>query len=333
MIILGIETSCDETSAAVIKNGQVLSNIVLSQTVHSKFGGVVPDLASKNHDKYIYDVVQKSITDSGVNINDLSAVCVTYGSGLLSSLIVGVNFAKGLSVGLNIPFIGINHLEGHLYSSFINKTIEYPFLSLIVSGGHTQIWIVNNYNDYKIVSTTVDDAAGEAFDKGAKILGLGYPGGPEIEKNAINGNPQKYKFTIPVVKSNIYNYSFSGLKTALLYHIKELKKNNTEYLLSDIACSYQESIIDTLLSKLTLVIKETKISKLSIVGGVSANKRFRYKADLLKNKFNLDIMFPEMKYCTDNAAMIAMAGYLKYKNKDFSELTLTPNPNLSSANV
>ena len=327
MIVLGIETSCDETSASIVKDSKVLSNIVKTQSIHVEYGGVVPDLASKDHEKKILNVVNASIKEAKIALSDVDAIAVTYGSGLLGSLIVGLNFAKGLSVGLGIPIIGISHLIGHLSSSFINNKVNYPYLSLIVSGGHTQIWLVEAPDSYTVVSNTVDDAAGEAFDKGARILGLNYPGGPEIEKKAINGNPEKYSFTIPEVKSNRFNFSFSGLKTALLYKKKELDKTK-EYSLADLAASYQHAIIQSLLIKLVRVFKYYKVYNISIVGGVSANLYFRKNAEFLKEKYSLEIKFPDMEYCTDNAAMIAMAGYLKFKNNQFSDLNIEANPNI-----
>ena len=327
MIVLGIETSCDETSASIVKDLKVLSNIVKTQSIHIKYGGVVPDLASKDHEKKILNIVNASIKEAKVQLSDIDAVAVTYGSGLLGSLIVGLNFAKGLSIGLNIPLIAVSHLVGHLSSSFINNKVKYPHLSLIVSGGHTQIWIVENSESYTVVANTVDDAAGEAFDKGARILGFNYPGGPEIEKKSTNGNPEKYLFPMPEVKSNSFNFSFSGLKTALLYKKKELDKLE-KYSLSDLAASYQHAIITSLLSKLERVIKYYKIYNITIVGGVSANLYFRKSANILKEKYSLKIKFPDIEYCTDNAAMIAMAGYLKLKNNQFSELTIEANPNI-----
>ena len=328
MIVLGIETSCDETSASIIRNNNVLSNIIYSQSIHSKYGGVVPNLASKDHEKNILEVVKGCIDKAKIKLNEIDAIAATYGPGLLGSLIVGLNFAKGLSLGLNVPFIAISHLEGHLCSSFISKKPNYPFLSLIVSGGHTQIWLVEDYDKFKVIANTVDDAAGEAFDKGARILGLKYPGGPEIERKAIKGNPNKYNFTIPEVKKNKFNFSFSGLKTALLYKKQELDTQKRIYTISDLAASYQEAIIATLLNKLERTIKYYNIYNIIIVGGVSANKYFRNRANILKKKYKLVLQFPELEYCTDNAAMIAMAGSLRLKNKAISPISIEPNPNI-----
>ena len=327
MILLGIETSCDETSCSVINDHIVLSNIVKTQRIHKKFGGVVPDLASKDHERKIVAILYESIKQAKVKLKDIDGIAVTYGSGLLGSLIVGLNFAKGLAVGLGIPLIGISHLEGHLSSGFINNSPQFPCISLIVSGGHTQIWLIENINKFKVISNTVDDAAGEAFDKGARILGLNYPGGPEIENLAKQGNPYKYKFPLPEVKSNKFNFSFSGLKTALLY-----KKNKLDsigkYCINDLAASYQHAIIASLLNKLERVFSYYEVYNIIIVGGVSANLYFRKCALILKEKYDLNLIFPDLEYCTDNAAMVAMAGYLKLSKKDYSDLSIEPNPNI-----
>ena len=327
MIVLGIETSCDETSCSIIKNNKVLSNVVKTQKIHQSFGGVVPDLASKDHEKKITIIVNEALNKANIELSSINGIAVTYGAGLLGSLIVGLNFAKGLALGLNIPLIGISHLEGHLSSGFINNTPNFPSLSLIVSGGHTQIWKLDDINNFKVISNTVDDAAGEAFDKGARILGLGYPGGPEIEKIAKKGDPFKYKFTIPEVKKNKFDFSFSGLKTSLLYLKNNLDKKE-KYLIEDLAASYQHAIVESLLSKLDRAISTYQIFNIMIVGGVSANKYFRNYALKIQKKYNLNLIFPDFEYCTDNAAMIAMAGYFKLKKKDFSDLSIEPNPNI-----
>ena len=327
MILLGIETSCDETSCSVIKNHIVLSNIVKTQQIHKKFGGVVPDLASRDHEKKIVAIVYESIEQAEIELSDIDGIAVTYGSGLLGSLIVGLNFAKGLAVGLDIPLIGISHLEGHLSSGFINNSPQFPCISLIVSGGHTQIWLIENINKFDVISNTVDDAAGEAFDKGARILGLSYPGGPEIEKIAKRGNPFKYNFPLPEVKNNKFNFSFSGLKTALLYKKNKLDASD-EYSINDLAASYQHAIVVSLLSKLERVFCHYQVYNIIVVGGVSANLYFRECASVLKKKYKLDLIFPDLEYCTDNAAMIAMAGYLKLSQQKYSDLSIEPNPNI-----
>jgi N6-L-threonylcarbamoyladenine synthase len=332
LIILGIETSCDETSASILENAIVLSNIVVSQLVHIDFGGVVPALASKDHEKLINQVVNKSLEVSNYKLSDIDAVAVTQGPGLIGSLMIGLNYAKGLCVGLNIPLIGVNHLMGHIASGFITNDINYPYLCLLVSGGHTQIWKMENSSEYSIISTTVDDAAGEAFDKGARILGLKYPGGPEIEKYASNGEVGTYKFTIPRVKANPLNFSFSGLKTALLYLVQDMSKSELSKNIYNIAASYQETIINTLLNKVCDVYSVNEVKDVLIVGGVSANERFRYKADILKKTRGINIIFPDMEYCTDNAAMIAMAGHLKLKGNFKSDLSIFPYSSINAVN-
>ena len=329
MIVLGIESSCDETAASICRDGKILSSVVWSQEIHDNYGGVVPELASREHDSRIYDVVKKSLNIAKISFNDLDSIAVTYGPGLLGSLIVGLNFAKGLSIGLDIPFVGINHLEGHLYSSFISgEKINFPFNCFLVTGGHTQIWEVRDFDDYILHSTSVDDAAGEAFDKGARMLGLGYPGGPEIERKAKGGDPKFLNFTIPNVKKNPLDFSFSGIKTAILYKIQAMNETDIKNNLHHIASSYQEVIIDTLLDRLNKVIKLTGLPDVSITGGVAANKRFRHKVLMLEKKNNFKCYFPDIKYCTDNAAMIAKIGFHKLSLGLHSELSLQAMPNL-----
>ena len=330
MIILGIESSCDETAAAVCINGKIISSIAQSQEIHSQFGGVVPEIASREHDSQINYIVHRALEDAECTFKDINSIAVTYGAGLLGSLLVGLNYAKGLAIGLNIPFIGVNHLEGHLYASFIpSSDLKYPYICLLVTGGHTQIWEVRKAGVYILHSTTVDDAAGEAFDKGARILGLGYPGGPEIEKIAEKGDPFSYPFTIPKIKNYPLNYSFSGLKTAILYKTREMSEDEREKNLANIAASYQEVIIETLLDRLKKVIHKTGISNISITGGVSANIRFREKASILSRNYNTQLYFPPIEYCTDNAAMIAMVGYQQIKVGCQSPWNLEAKPNLA----
>tara|TARA_B100001750_G_C15427063_1_gene556083 strand:- start:159 stop:1157 length:999 start_codon:yes stop_codon:yes gene_type:complete len=330
VIVLGIESSCDETSASIVRDYKILSNITVSQEIHSNFGGVVPEIASREHQKNIIYVVNKAIKDASIRINDINGIAVTYGAGLKGALLVGLNFAKGMSIALNIPFIGINHLEGHLFSNIIeNSKTKFPFIALIVSGGHTQIWKVNSIGDYILLANTVDDAAGEAFDKGARLLGLSYPGGPEIEKTSKMGNVNYVEFPRPRVRGSKYNFSFSGLKTALMYYLNGIEKNDISKNIKDISASYQEAIIDTLLNRIELVTKDEKIYDVSIAGGVAANKRFREKSEKLASNNNLNIYFPDFHLCTDNAGMIAMAGYQKIKDGYKSDLTLEANPNLS----
>jgi len=330
MLILGIESSCDETAGAICKDGQIINNVVLSQIIHKQYGGVIPEIASREHDSHITNIISETLGKANISLTDIEAIAVTFGAGLMGSLLVGLNFAKGLSIALKIPYIGVNHLEGHLYASFISyPQMKYPYLCLLVTGGHTQIWEVQSPGKYILHATTVDDAAGEAFDKGACILGLSYPGGPEIEKMAQNGDPEKYNFPIPKVRSNPLNFSYSGLKTALLYKIREMSDNEIEVDKCNIAASFQETIINSLLQRLMMVVSLTGIKEISIVGGVAANKRFRKLSENIKNDLDADIYFPKSEYCTDNAAMIAIAGYEKLKKGIYSPLSLRAQPNLS----
>ena len=332
MIVLGIETSCDETSAAVIQDGLLKSNVVLSQEIHCEYGGVVPEIASREHEVQLTSIIEMALERASISKLELDAIAVTYGAGLMGALLVGLNLAKGLAIGLNIPFIGVNHMEGHLYANMIdNPQMEYPFLCMLVSGGHTQIWSVDSFGEYTLFSNTVDDAAGEAFDKGARILGLKYPGGPEIQREAKDGDPDKFSFPRPRLKRSEYNFSFSGLKTAILYACKKMTDDELLQNRSDIAASYQEAIIDTLLEKLKKVYQKTNINKVSVAGGVAANTRFREKASELSDKMGIHIHFPKMEFCTDNAAMIAMAGYERLKSGEQSSLDLPAVPNLTLA--
>ena len=330
MVLLALESSCDETAASVCKDGRILSSIIRSQEIHNKYGGVIPEIASREHDSHINYIVKKALEKANCKFDNIDAIAVTYGPGLLGSLLVGLNYAKGLSIGLKIPFIGVNHLEGHLYSNFISfPNLEYPYICLLVTGGHTQIWEVKKPGEYVLHSTTVDDAAGEAFDKGARLLGLGYPGGPEIEKAAKSGDAKSFSFSIPHIKNNPLNFSFSGLKTAILYKVQELSKEKLENNIANLAASYQEIIIDTLLEKLIKVFNKTGINNISITGGVAANNRFREKANYLACQKNIRLYFPDVNYCTDNAAMIAISGYQYLKQGKNSLLSLEANPNLS----
>ena len=329
MIILGIESSCDETAASIIKDGKIISNSVYTQEIHVEFGGVVPEIASREHELQIILVVQESLQKANIKSFELNGIAVTYGPGLMGALLVGLNFAKGLALALSIPFIGVNHLEGHLYASLIdNIDIEYPFINLLVSGGHTQIWKVNNFGTYQLLGTTVDDAAGEAFDKGARMLGLNYPGGPEIQKASKGGNPTAYKFPRPINKKSKLDFSFSGLKTALLYTCKKLSPKEIDANLSDLSASYQEAIIDSLIIRIKYSLELTNLNIISISGGVAANKRFREK---LYEQFagNIKIFFPPIEYCTDNAAMIGLTGNVLLENGQSSSFDLKPIPNLS----
>lgn len=326
MIILGIETSCDETSVAVLENEKVLSNIVVSQiSIHKKFGGVVPEVAARHHLLNLPLIYKKALEEAKVSGDKINAVAVTYGPGLIGALLVGLSFAKGLALRYNIPLIGVNHIIGHVYANYIAyPNLKPPFIVLMVSGGHTEILKVEE-NKIEVLGKTVDDAAGEAFDKVARILGLGYPGGPEIEKVSKTGDPDKFNFPRPMLNSNDYNFSFSGLKTSVLYTLQELKDNIP---VADIAASFQEAVIDVLLKKTFKAARNNGIKKIVLAGGVAANSRLREKAKILGEKYNYEILIPPLEYCTDNAAMIAMAGYHKYQNREFDSLELEAIPNL-----
>lgn len=337
IIILGIESSCDDTGASIIKNGKLLSNITATQSVHKAYGGVVPELASRAHQANIVPVVDQAIKAAGIQKEDISAVAFTRGPGLLGSLIVGTSFSKAFSMGLNIPLIEVNHMQGHILAHFIededtsrSTMPSFPFLSLTVSGGHTQIVLVKDYFDMEILGETIDDAAGEAFDKAAKIMGLPYPGGPLIDKFGKNGNPKAFKFTKPKVPG--LNYSFSGLKTGFLNFINNEKAKNPNFVeenKEDICASIQQTIIDILMIKLRLAIKETNIKQVVIAGGVSANSHLRKTLYDLSEELNIPVFIPKFQYCTDNAAMIAITGYFKYLKNDFTTQASTPSPRYS----
>ena len=321
--ILGIESSCDDTAASVIYNGRILSNVVASQKIHEEFGGVVPELASRAHQQNIVPVVHQAIEKAGITKEHLSAVAFTRGPGLMGSLLVGTSFAKSLAYGLNIPLIEVNHMQGHILAHFIDEDgfekPPFPFLAMTISGGHTQIVKVDNYFDMTVIGETIDDAVGEAFDKSGKILGLGYPAGPEIDKRAALGNPKAYKFTKPRVDG--LNFSFSGFKTAVLYFIQGEVKANSNFIeenLNDICASIQYTIIGILIDKLKLATKETGILHIAIGGGVSANSGIRQALKDGEQKFGWTTYVPKFEFTTDNAAMIAIVGYLKYLEGDFA---------------
>ena len=326
MIVLGIETSCDETAASVCSKKKILSNIVSSQYIHSNYGGVIPEIASREHEKYLNRIVKSAINESGIKLSNLEAIAVTQGPGLAGTLLTGISFAKGLSLSLDIPIVAINHLEAHIFANFLTESnLEFPFICLLVSGGHTQLWHVKNINDYYLLGETLDDAAGEAFDKGARILNLGYPGGPEIEKAGRHGNPKAINFPRSLLGNNSLDFSFSGLKTSLLYFMDKNDKNQN-FSIEDIASSYQEAIIDNLFIKLKRAVEFTKTERCVIAGGVAANARLRKK---IKNNLNIDLYFPNLKYCTDNAAMISFLGEMKLSQDINSELNFSVEPNLT----
>ena len=324
--ILGIESSCDDTSASVICNGKVLSNIIANQKVHAKYGGVVPELASRAHQQNIVPVVQQAIEQAGITKKDLNAVAFTKGPGLMGSLLVGTSFAKSLALGLSIPLIGVNHMQAHILAHFIRgeeeKTPPFPFICLTISGGHTQIVKISDYFKMEILGETIDDAVGEAFDKSAKILGLPYPGGPLIDKYAQKGNPKAFNFSKPKVGD--LEFSFSGLKTGILYFIQRNVKENPNFIkenLHDICASIQYTIVAILMDKIKNAVKQTKINHIAIAGGVSANSEIRKILQLTEEKWGWTTYIPRFEYTTDNAAMIAITGYLKYLKKDFSDFS------------
>ena len=322
--ILGIESSCDDTSAAVLCNDRILSNVVADQKIHAEYGGVVPELASRAHQQNIVPVVHQALEKSGISKEQLSAIAFTRGPGLMGSLLVGTSFAKSLAYGLNIPLIDVNHMQAHILAHFIDednhKKPPFPFLAMTISGGHTQIVKVNSYFKMEVLGETIDDAVGEAYDKSGKILGLGYPAGPEIDKRAQLGNPTAYKFTKPKVDG--LNFSFSGLKTAILYFVQRETKANPDFVeenLNDICASIQYTIIGILMDKLKLAVKQTGIKHIAIGGGVSANSGIRKALNDAEKKHGWTTYIPKFEYTTDNAAMIAIVGYLKYLEKDFSD--------------
>ncbi len=322
--ILGIESSCDDTSAAVLKNGVLLSNVTASQDVHMAYGGVVPELASRAHQQNVVPVVDQAIKRAGITKEMLSAVAFTRGPGLMGSLLVGVSFAKGFARSLGIPLIDVNHLQGHVMAHFIkesdddNSAPPLPFLCLLVSGGNSQIVKVNAYNDMQLLGQTIDDAAGEAIDKCSKVMGLGYPGGPIIDRLARQGNPLAYKFSEPHIPG--LDYSFSGLKTSFLYSLRDWIKTDPDFIehhKEDLAASLEHTIVDILMKKLRLAVKQTGIKHVAVAGGVSANNGLRNAFKEHAKKYHWDIYIPKFSYTTDNAAMIAITGYFKYKDKDF----------------
>jgi len=331
--ILGIESSCDDTSASVIFNGKVLSNIVANQEVHTKYGGVVPELASRAHQQNIVPVVQQAIKLAGITKKQLSGIAFTKGPGLMGSLLVGTSFAKSLALGLDIPLIDVNHMQGHILAHFIeevdSKKPIFPFVCLTISGGHTQIVKVKNHFDMEVLGETIDDAVGEAYDKSAKILGLPYPGGPLVDKYAQLGNPKAYPFTKPKVGD--LQFSFSGLKTQFLYFIQKKEKENPDFIkenLHDICASIQYTIVEILIGKLKNAVKETGIKHIAIAGGVSANSEIRKRLQLAEKHWGWTTYVPKFEYTTDNAAMIAITGYLKYLNKDYADVSVTAEARL-----
>ena len=327
--ILGIESSCDDTSSSVIRDGVMLSNVIASQAVHEAYGGVVPELASRAHQQNIIPVVAEAIKRAGIDKSELSAVAFTRGPGLMGSLLVGTSFAKGLAASLDIPMIEINHLQAHVLAHFIKETPEddhapsFPFLCLLVSGGNSQIIKVNAYNDMEVIGQTIDDAAGEAFDKCAKVMGLGYPGGPVVNRLANEGNPKAFTFSKPHIPG--LDYSFSGLKTSFLYSLRDWLKDDPDFIEHhkvDLAASLEATVVDILMDKLRKAAKEYKINEIAVAGGVSANNGLRNAFREHAEKYGWNIFIPKFSYTTDNAAMIAITGYFKYLDKDFCSIDL-----------
>ncbi len=328
--ILGIESSCDDTSAAVIRDGLLLSNVIASQKVHEEYGGVVPELASRAHQQNIVPVVDTAIKRAGIEAKDLTAIAFTRGPGLLGSLLVGTSFAKGMSLGLRIPIVDVNHLHGHVLSHFIkqapdDEVPEYPFLCLLISGGNSQLILVKNYNDMEILGRTIDDAAGEAFDKCAKVMGLPYPGGPHIDRLAAEGDPKRFKFAKPRIPG--LDYSFSGLKTSFLYTLRDNVKLNADFIeqnKADLAASLQATIIDILIDKLDKAVKQTGVKTVAIGGGVSANSGVRRAVADYCARHGLKAFIPQRVFTTDNAAMVAIAGYFRYLDGQFCRYDAAP---------
>ena len=325
--ILGIESSCDDTSAAVLRNGVLLSNVTASQAVHEAYGGVVPELASRAHQQNVVPVVDQAIKRAGIDKHQLSAIAFTRGPGLMGSLLVGVSFAKGFARALGIPLIDVNHLQGHVMAHFIKESDDdqsappFPFLCLLVSGGNSQIVKVNAYNDMQVLGQTIDDATGEAIDKCSKVMGLGYPGGPIIDKLARKGNPKAYHFAEPHIPG--MDYSFSGLKTSFLYSLRDWVKDDPDFVehhKEDIAASLEFTIVDILMKKLKMAVKETNIKHVAVAGGVSANTGLRNAFHEYARKYHWTIYIPKFSYTTDNAAMIGITGYYKYLDKDFCSI-------------
>jgi N6-L-threonylcarbamoyladenine synthase len=328
--ILAIESSCDETSAAVIRNGKILNNIIATQSVHQRYGGVVPELASRAHQKHIVPVVDQALKEAGIDKHQLDAVAFTQGPGLLGALLVGSSFAKAMAWGLGVPLIAINHMQAHILAHFIeDPKPAFPFLCLTVSGGHTQIVLVESPIRMQVIGETQDDAVGEAFDKAAKMLELPYPGGPFIDKLAQKGNPEAFQF--PLSEMQGLNYSFSGIKTAILYFLRDQTKTDPTFVennINDICASIQHTLIHMLLQKLKKAAKQTGIKQIAIAGGVAANSGLRQALENQRTELGWEVYIPKFEYCTDNAAMIAMTAHFKYLEKDFSSMDVAPMPRM-----
>lgn len=331
-IILGVESSCDDTSAAILVGKNVISNCVANQKIHQKYGGVVPELASRAHQENIIPVVKEALTMANITLNDIDAIACTRGPGLMGSLVVGVSFSKSLALALDIPLIEVNHMKAHILSHFIvdenNPSPKFPFICLTVSGGHTQLVQVDSPYDMQVIGTTIDDAAGEAFDKAAKMLGIDYPGGPKLDQYADLGDPDKFKFSKPKVSE--LDFSFSGLKTSILYNLRDWQKEDANFIennFNDLCASIRHTIVDILMSKIEAASKKTGIKEIAIAGGVSANSELRLRLQE-KQKDGWSVHVPKFEYCTDNAAMVAIAGKFSFDNKDFADQRMSADPRL-----
>ncbi len=335
MLVLGIETSCDETSAAIVHDGKLLSNVTTVQLVHAQYGGVVPELASRAHQKLIVPSVEEALKQAGAGKRDLNAVAAVYGPGLIGSILVGLSFGKSLAYALRIPFVGVDHMEGHIFSNLIeDPKPSFPFLNLTVSGGHTQLVLVRKPFEYETLGETIDDAAGEAFDKVAKMLGIGYPGGPLIDKYAATGNSKAIDFPRPFLGEHSLEFSFSGLKTSVLYYLKRIgydkaKIEENQRILPDICASFQAAVVDVLVHKLIMAATTRGVGDIAIAGGVSANRELRTRAAAEAERHGLRLFIPRFDFCTDNGAMIAMVGYQRMLDGYRSDLELTAEPGLS----
>lgn len=329
--ILAIESSCDETAAAVVRNGrEVLSNIISSQiATHKLYGGVVPEIASRQHIKAIDQVIDAALEEGGVSKNDIDAIAVTYGPGLVGALLVGLSEAKALAFALNKPLVPVHHIEGHIAANYIqNKDWKPPFICEVISGGHTHIVHIKDYNDFEILGQTRDDAAGEAYDKVARVLGLTYPGGPQIDKIAKSGNSEAVKFPRVVLENDTYDFSFSGLKSAVLNYVNKAQMKGEEYKREDIAASFQQAVVDVLVEKAIRACREFNIKRLALAGGVSANSHLREEMKKACEKENIELSVPDIILCTDNAAMIGAAGYYEYINGNIADMSLNAYPGL-----
>jgi len=324
-MIMGIETSCDETAAAIVERGRnIVSNIVSSQIkIHNKYGGVVPEIASRKHMEYIIPVIDQALKEAGVELKQLSGIAVTYGPGLIGSLLVGLTVAKSIAFVQNIPLIGINHLEAHIYANFLeHRELKPPIVCLIISGGHTSLVYINDYWDYKIIGQTKDDAVGEVFDKISKYLNLGYPGGPILEKLAVNGNPSSINFPRPLLNRNNFDFSFSGLKTSVIYHVKKLIEKNGNIPKNDISASFQHAVAEVLAEKTIKAALKYGVSSIALAGGVAANRYIETYIKKRANMHHLKVFYPSPQLCTDNAVMVASAGFYQLKNNKISSLDL-----------